>query len=348
MIELTYWNINDENKNISKEKYIRFLNQYYKNEIETQLRLERIKWYNKCQGYKILLALSEGEIVGQTSAYQCSIIINGKEDKWWWSVDTFVLPKMRGKGVGKKLQNKLHQDLPNFSSLWYSPSNGIIKKKCGAKEITSIDFTYYPVCNYFSFLFNVIIKKIFKIELNITNKKHYFYYYLNRNITNNYTIKEIDFPNPKYERFVEECLKQYDIYIKRDSDYLSWKYLDNPTLYYKSIAIYNKKGNKLIGIVVFSETFNKQLFGKKMNVISILDTFVYPNVQLSYREIICLVIRFYKNRNIKFDGIVSLKNTNYFPKFKYPLKGTPLLSTNTSICRNPYFGYSDQDLEQMI
>lgn len=346
MIKLVYWDIN--NSDFSEEKYISFLKQYYRDDKETQQRFKRVKWYNKCPDYKILLAVLNNEIVGQTSAYRCTAIIKGKEEEWWWSVDTFVLPKMRGKGIGKKLQNKFHQDLQNFSSLWYSPSNGIIKKKCGANEIATIDFNYYPISNYFHFIFNLILKRFINSSVNIKFQNHYFYYYINKLRNKKYNIEEIIFPNSKYEKFINECLKQYDIYIKRDNEYLTWKYINNPSLNYNSLAIYDIKNRNLIGIVAFSNVYNKNLYGQEMKVISILDVFIKPKSCLYYKEVFCYIIQFYKNKKMYIDGIISLQDTNYYPKFIYPLKGSFLLSTNKTICKNPYFAYSDQDMEQMI
>lgn len=349
MIELMYWDIN--NTSISEKKYIDFLKQYYGSNTETQQRYERVKWYHKWNNYKILLAVLDNEIVGQTSAFKCIAVIKGYEQEWWWGVDGFVLPNMRGKGIGKKLQYKLHQDLPNFSSLWYSPLNGIIKKKCGANEIASINFNYYPVCNYFCFLCNIAFKKIFNINnLAFNFNKYNFYYYINKTIHRKISllIQEIDFPNSKYENFINECMSQYDIYIKRDINYLRWKYKENPTLNYHSLAIYSKEKETLLGIVTFTDVFERMLYNKIMKVVAILDLFIRPDSILSNKDILLNVIQYINDQKIHFDGVISLHNINYFPLFRYPFKGSSLLSTNRTICNKPYFSYSDQDMEQMI
>ena len=141
MIELIYLS---ENK-ISMEKYYELLHTYYnKNEISD--RIKRVNWYlQKGDNFRILLALVNGELIGQTCAYKCTAVFNGKEIDWWWGVDNFVIKSMRGKGIGKKLQEKLHKDLINFSSAWYSPSNGHIKRKLGSSPFCKINFNYYPI-----------------------------------------------------------------------------------------------------------------------------------------------------------------------------------------------------------
>lgn len=113
-------------KPISVDRYKLFLHEYYGDSAEERYR--RLEWYKKRGNYYLLLALYNGEPVGQSSAYQASARINGNNSDWWWSVDTFVLSRMRGKGIGKGLQKRLHCDFPNFSSLWYSKSMVLLKE----------------------------------------------------------------------------------------------------------------------------------------------------------------------------------------------------------------------------
>ena len=87
-------------------------------------------------------------MVGQASAFKVTAIIEGKEQALYWGCDTFLLQEYRGYGIGKTLQKIMHETCPNFSSAWYSPINGIIKRKCGCFDLMELRFTYYPV-SYF-------------------------------------------------------------------------------------------------------------------------------------------------------------------------------------------------------
>lgn len=346
MVDLVYWNINDHN--IPASLYLKFLKEFYKNDDEVILRFKRVKWYQQYIDYKILLAISDGEIVGQGCAYKCTVVIKDKEEEWWWGIDNFVLLNKRGKGIGKLLQRKLHNDLHNFSSLWYSPTNGVIKKKCGANVISRIKFNYYPVNNYFCFLISAFVKKLFNKCISFNHLGSNLYYLLNKPLKANKIVREIDFPNPDYNIFIKKCLEKYDIYIKRDYNYLLWKYKYNPTLNYCTLGIYENDGTSLLGIVTFTNAFNRNLYGIKMKVIAILDVFISPISKMTNKEIIYYVIEYSIRNKIQIDGIITLLDASYFPLFRYPINGTPLLSTNNTICSKPYFGYSDQDMEQMI
>ncbi|MDE6652349.1 MAG: GNAT family N-acetyltransferase, partial [Paramuribaculum sp.] len=126
---------------IESAEYKALLEEYYGNQWHS--RYERVLWYKKHTELNILVATDNGKIVGQSSVYKDTAIVKGKPEIIWWSVDTFVLKSERGKGIGKALQAKLHQDFNAISSIWYSRANGIIKIKCGAKQILQRKQCYY-------------------------------------------------------------------------------------------------------------------------------------------------------------------------------------------------------------
>lgn len=347
MVEYVYWDF--EKKPISVDRYKLFLHEYYGDSAEERYR--RLEWYKKRGNYYLLLALYNGEPVGQSSAYQASARINGNNSDWWWSVDTFVLSRMRGKGIGKGLQKRLHCDFPNFSSLWYSKSNGAIKRICGSTDFLYTHFNFYPVGAFFSMFSEMFFMRYLNRKISFPVLGEYKFYHLNALgiDTGRYIIKEIDLQDNLADISIcaAKAQEKFDFYILKDKNYLHWKYIDNPTMgEYHTIAIYSSN-SILLGMVIFSGMFLRRAFSILKRVVTVLDCF-QMNDSLPKRILLLSVMKYYKTKNVKIDGVLSLQDMNYFPCLRYPNKGVALLSTCKEKIGSFYLSYSDQDMEQMI
>lgn len=335
-IELIY--IDDAN--VTQEDYLEFLEQHYQERAIYKFGTRR-EWYGKKEDYKILLAIADGEIVGQSCAYKDIAFINGKEASVWWGCDNFVLPKTRGKGIGKKLQKKLHEDLPNFSSAWYSPINGIIKSKCGSKSLFDLAFAYYPVSTFFTIYLNKVIKKLLKKEFNLKIPLPFFYTLLNKCFGHKEReIKETAYNDSIYGFIANSTLDEFDFYTKRDKEYLNWRYNENPNLRY--YAVEACKGNETDAVILFTHAHTE----KGITVTKILDVFKRKGAKVSNKDVLIYVATFFKKKRITIDGIQFIGECNYYPR---QINKTSFLSTANikGEIRKPYISYSDQDMTQM-
>lgn len=350
-IEYVYYDL--DNNPITQEQYELFLQKYYGT--NASVRLQRVSWYKSMGAYKLLLAIKDGEPVGQISAYRIRASIAGRPTTIWWGVDNFVLDDERGQGIGKKLQMKLHQDLENFSSVSYSRLNGIIKRKCGAKELMQIPFTYLPVNSFFSLLLRIILHRKFHKEIRVPTVFRNKYYHLNSLLNfghKHYTVYELRLETcfETLTPLIAESLKKYDFYVIRDKGYLQWKYLNNPTIGHVHIlGFYSTMSKKLLGCIIFSEPFEKDVFSvPSTTIVTILDCFIFDN-NISTRQMVLECIREYCKKRVLIDGILYIGKIPYYPILRYPYKGRYFLSTIVSDgpIQNPYLGYSDQDMEQV-
>lgn len=347
MVEYIYWDFKDNP--ITEAEYISFLEKYYGN--ETPERLKRIKWYQDYEKYTILLAIEDGVVLGQSCAYSVNAIINGKVIEWWWSVDTFVLPSARGKGVGKGLQMNLHSRFENFSSLWYSKANGRIKIRCGAKAVCMQKEYYYPTTSFVSFAIYALVHKMVHKSIKYPILWNNKYICLNSlfSLSPNLRYEEVNFRQRLNElySYMGVYLKQYDFYIDRNIDYLKWKYVDNPTLSCHCLYIWSQK-QKLLGIIVFSDVFSRKVLAVERRVSLLLEV-IYLNGGEKYKRLLLLqVFKYFIKKRISLDGILAWNNMGYYPNIVYPRQGTALLSTCSYKINHPYFSYSDQDMEQML
>lgn len=328
-----------EDANVSEESYLHFLESQYEHRAQCKHGVRR-EWYKKRSGYKILLALENGHILGQSCAYKDIAIIHGEETEIWWGVDVFVLPEARGKGVGKLMQQKFHRELPNFCSAWYSPVNGIVKRKCGSKELFSVSFCYYPVSSYFTYMGNLILKKVLKRNISLKFPIPYLYTSLNRRRYKDYSFQEVALDARAFEFISDSSLSSFDFYVKRDSKYLKWRYMENPNLKYHVIEI--SKDNKAEAIAIFTEVHFEEAF----YISKVMDVFKKCGSVLKEKDILCFIAKYFKSQNVKIDGLMHLTECNYYPRFVRNTKFLSTIGIDKNVMR-PYISYSDQDMVQM-
>lgn len=314
-------------------------------------RRQRMMWYwNQGEdSFKVFVAIFNGEYVGQSCAYKTQCAINSNIKELWWGVDTFVLEPMRGKGVGKQLQKRLHEDCPNFSSAWYSPTNGIIKRKCGAHGILDFPRANYPVSCFFSILIELLLKKFVSRRINIPHiRLSYLYTTLNfptKRWQKEYETEEMDkYHITSFSSFMETCLKDESFRVVRSEHFLRWKYIDNPRM--KCHLLVLKKEGNIVGLVVFSPIIDGGVLLSSANVVKIYESVFTKESGLSHRRLLSVVTNYYKKKKERFDFILSLQNISYTPVLIYPRPCSELLSTlNVDKLPSGYLTYADQDME---
>lgn len=339
-----------QEQEIETPAYISFYEKYHGIGAFLQRR-DRIHWYFQSGGYKLLVAIVDEQYVGQSCAYRATAVVNGVEHEWWWGVDTFALSEMQGKGIGKALQRKLHEDCPNFASASYSAINGIIKKKCGGHEVLGYHQFYYPVSCWISLYAELAAKKVLSRRVTIPRiRMPYLYSLLNQpQALRDYTINKLtpnDY-NSRLSSFFEDCLKTRSFYIKRSDEYLKWKYLYNPSVKYVGLKV--EKEDRLEGIIFFTEVYNGKYTISKARVCKILDAVIRPGSALTQKDLLAYVVQYFKQKDVSIDGLLSLIPVNYRPKIQYPASSpTHMLSTlDTTMLTAGYLALSDQDMEQM-
>ena len=326
-----------------KERLLDLYKKYYGADA-LQRYNERIPWYQKNEDYHLLVAEANGELVGQACVYKANVIAYKKMLNFHWSIDTFILSQMRGRGLGKKLQAKLHEDFSNFSSAWYSATNGIIKKKCGARELFLVNFAYYPVSKYHSFIIDRAIRKLFKKEIHFSLPIYQCYNFYKGKGLDGVELKEVSFTDEiiaKIHHFLESS--DYDFYFERTKEFFIWKYDENPNLKYHLFEV--KKNGKAAAIFAVSHVFETIVKDGKANVCTILDHFIDKESDISLKELIALTIDYYKGKS-KLEGIKVIGSVD-LPHGQ--ITSMPLLTTyNGEIPNHPYLSFIDQDMEQMI
>ena len=313
-------------------------------------RLKRMEHYAAIGDFRVIVAIIDGKMVGQASAYKVKAIIEGKEQPFYWGCDTFLLPESRGYGVGKRLQNELHKVCPNFSSAWYSPINGIIKRKCGGTDLVDLKFTYYPVSNFCGLMWQLASAKLFKKRLTVKIQIPFLYYNLNRLFHKNrwkeYEVMEIPYSElgEKIAKFMENSLKNYDFHIKRDLEYLRWAYGWKEGQYH--MLTFTRNG-EIEAVVALSKAHNATHVIARFRGVSVLDLVISPQLELTTKDVLMYVIKYHKDCHENIEGVITLEQMNYFPRFVYPRPSVSMLSTYGKKLKKGYVSFIDQDMDQL-
>ena len=331
----------------SNDKYHDFVAEFHRE--AAAHHIERTRWYMGHFDFRLLLAYVDGEIAGQSCAYKTTAVINGVQKDLWWSVDTFVLSRYRGLGIGKKLQAKLHEDCVNFSSLWYSRINGAIKRKLGARKLLSSKLNYYPINSLFSVVLAAFRRK------NSINKKYlcrnkYINFHrlfsVRRYIEIKMSIDDLIKRSDEINKVLED---KNDFYIKRDVNYLTAKYIGNPSITgYDVYGLWSKDRKRVHAMYVLSKPYMHQTFSVYLKVCTLLDCFIFDN-NVGHKDVIRAALINAANYR-KVDGLLAFGTPKSILRLTYPVRGMELLSTchSEAPILYPYVSFIDQDMEQML
>lgn len=324
---------------VTEHQYADFLRKFYGNRFES--KWARYNWYKQWHGYRVLLALENNSILGQSCAFNVSICENGIKKDLWWSVDTFVLKEYRGCGVGKHLQQKLFEDFPNFSSASYSKGNGIIKRKFGAVPVFQNRYRYYAVSSFWGIVFSLARTKLFKNAANLGSS----------NICHKPRFKYL-IPYQKKGLFLDDCNiddslsmfvnnildEQYDWYVERNLNYLKWKYENNPSV--NTICRKIVYDGETVGFVAYSTPQQYRLVNRSINGIKIFDILIKNNAKIAPKDVMRIIVK----QNSEIDGILS--NIPLHLPFGFVYHELPLLAPFEHHIHKPYLTLMDHDMEQ--
>jgi len=115
--------------------------------------------------------------------------------------------------------------------------------------------------SYFVYGFpNNVSHYLFEKKLGWTNfgKRNLFIKNLSQNFQplknhNDYLIKEVKEFDENINNFWNECKNFYPIIIKKDKNYLQWRFVEHPFVKYKKFLIYNNNTSKIISYFVLKK-----------------------------------------------------------------------------------------------
>ena len=127
----------------------------------------------------------------------------------------------------------------------------------------------------------------------------------------NRIIRQIDQFDKRFDEFCEKIKKDYPIMVKRDSNYLTWRYINNPIADYDFFCLESKKNREIEGYIVIgtkpgksdrgiiydivtprssSPNFARCLIGHalerfRLKAVAVIECWMFPHAHV-YRELI--------------------------------------------------------------
>ncbi|MEZ2441266.1 GNAT family N-acetyltransferase [Chitinophaga sp. RCC_12] len=185
---------------------------------------------NPCNKYAIKLMWNEQKLIGHYAVSPVLLDVAGKQQLTGLSMTTMTHPEYTGLGIFQQLSEALYKDMMQIhgmTAVWGFPNNnshrGFIKN-LDWKDITTIPMMSCDVA---------VITAKKSASLSIVTKFTTQHEDLHTGIFNNYRVK-----------------------VKRSTEYLNWRYINNPSNKY--VILENTSGDE--GFVVLKEF---QLSGKK-------------------------------------------------------------------------------------
>ncbi len=209
----------------------------------------------------VWIATDKGRVVAQTCAQIEPIKIGGKLTHVGWSVDTFVLPEYRGRGIGYRLQEANQQNHPVFMSLSMSKGNRRVKAALGSTALppikifqlragtTASEMSRRGLCNGGL----SVLGRSSAVNW-IASKAASFYQASNwhavkrRHFDEKFEMRQLARFTAGTDELWSRVSETVGISVHRCSELLNWKYVDQPHVCYQRVAAWTARS--LDGYVV--------------------------------------------------------------------------------------------------
>lgn len=221
--------------------------------------------------WKPVIATNEdNKVLGFNAVMPTQIYYKGSLIDAAWSCDFIVDASCRGKGLGQKIKQQLHSNYPLLFSLGISDQAVRVLEKMGWKAGTSV--IAYRKRNHSGGIKGQIIRLIQRLNqtfttwLQVSPSSSSFEFSLSSHLPEKELINELS----------EKCTATYEKTIKRDYNYLNWRYQLHPLASYDFICIWN--GAQLMGLGILRST------DKQSTLVDYLGPKNSPSVKLKLIE----------------------------------------------------------------
>lgn len=233
------------------------------------------KYFNNPAGRHLtVIAEFNGEIIGQLGAIPVIFNINGKEMIAIQEIDNAIIEKHRNFILYLKLANSLKNNL--------SAANAKISYGISINETSEIATTMFgkKIVSPIPRLAKVIDVKPF-MQKKFNNKailrqiSHIINWFINKSNKNKFRLppgmqfRQIEGFDKRFDEFWEHFSSGYPIIVKRNADYLNWRYVNHPYKDYKIFCLEDRTTKRLLGYIVLGLKRKEYLIGQIMDFITI-------------------------------------------------------------------------------
>lgn len=242
---------------------------------------------------------SNSKIAGYISITPSLLKIGSKQVKFTWGGDLMSDPDKRGKGIGKEMVRRWKEEANICLALGVGDVAYGIESSMGWADIgigkamikildagKFIDYAMKTKKSMLSSLlskpFNIFLRLFFRAK----KSKH----------ADDLSIAEIRRFDRSFDDFWAEVSGDLGISVVRDSEYLNWKYTQNPSRKFRIFAATEKKTGKIRGYIVLAKMQSENFSWGR-----IVDFVVSPTDKKSIQLLISFAVGHFEKE--KCDGI---------------------------------------------
>ena len=245
-------------------------------------------------------------VVGFNGTMPISIKYNEEAIDGIWSCDFFVDDSHRGKGLGRKIKEELHQRAEIVMALGVSNMAAPVLARMGWKENREVEL--YRRVNTVKGLKTLIFRFL------------QFYNSIRTNFRKNGKTVQIEISNTLPDKFEVDKLwsdisAEYGKIVIRNYDYLSWRYLQHPLIQYSFYI--GRRDDELCFIAVTRKTENYLQFvdfigstSESSVLLQLLDRIKAESINLEY--VSCLTSNEYLKYSLIGSGFHKQKSRQRF------------------------------------
>jgi hypothetical protein len=257
----------------------------------------------------IILAIKDDQIVGQACVTSVKLKLGNEIHCATWGTDYIVLPVCRGEGVGKKLMQVEAAHFHFMIGLWMPFVTRKIAAQLGYKTLDPV-YVYWRPVRLRRFFVNhyLMLKTKSKSASHRLVKISCRFFFVDRLIPaimnllwrlrdlierwtkkkNLCDIQEMDYFDDRIDDLWNSTQGQYEIIVKRDKEFLNWRYSPNHQLTYRKFIATRDRQTK--GYIVLRRSQPEEL-----NVGKIVDLYASRDDQQTIEDLIRHAIDFFGN-----------------------------------------------------
>jgi GNAT superfamily N-acetyltransferase len=302
-----------------KEAIFRFIKVAYPDRWQYKIP-ERWQWeyvenpFLEGKDLPVFIAIDEqGNVVGQTCTLVEPLKIGDRLCKVGWSVDTFLLPQYRGQGIGFQLQKANDEANEIFMSLNMSLANRRIKAGLGSVPIDPVRLYTRLVRFEPESIAAAVAGRLARHEGAASKAISTFLRlsFLDRimaGLLNGWlalkdrlsleqadpglVIQPIDTFGEEADRLWEKISARFYALVRRDKDYLDWKYVRQPFVEYAPFMA--RREGKICGMLILRTGKPPERY---LGVIA--DLIAAPEDEAVIQDLLTFAVRYFKKARVK-------------------------------------------------
>lgn len=334
---------------------------------------ERWEWQFENNPFKpndqipVFIAVTEdGQVIGQSAAMYELLKVGTDQLILTWALDAIILPEYRGKNLGFETLQLNCESSDLWMGMIMATSSRHILTKLGCKEVdkvhsyrrvaffdadsVSLGFAHRSGMQKIDSLLrkirvNEAVSRVINALIGIQDCL------LNLTIAKSIDIEECENVGEEFDQFWERIQQEYPVIIQRNSQFLKWKYLEQPHVQYRFLKA--SRANKMCGYLIF-----RCAKPPESNSGIIADILTHPDDQATKKALLANALDRFKSEKVKYvyaaSSMTSYQQAFNALGFRKKKVITPLLhskldeQTAAPLFKhgNWFLGRSDHDWDQ--